>query len=175
MGIEKRILIIAGPNGAGKTVFATEFLPNEANCPTFINADMIAAGISPFRPHAASVGAGKLMLNMMREYVKRGESFAFETTLSGRGYVRAIPHWQELGYWVELFFLRLGTPEMAIERVKQRVSEGGHDVPEPVIRRRLHAGRQNFHTIYRDLVDDWAIYDNSTEDFVLLERRVSDE
>ena len=80
METARRILIIAGPNGAGKTVFATEFLPNEANCPTFINADLIAAGLSPFRPHLAAVGAGRLMLSMMRDYVRRGESFAFETS-----------------------------------------------------------------------------------------------
>lgn len=171
---EKRILIIAGPNGAGKTMFATEYLPNEANCPTFINADLIAAGLSPFRPHLAAVGAGRLMLNMMRDYVKRGESFAFETTLSGRGYARAIPRWQEQGYRVELFFLRLRTPEIAVARVKQRVLEGGHDVPEPVIRRRFHAGWHNFQTIYRDLVDDWEIYDNSADAFVLLGKRDSD-
>ena len=171
---EKRILIIAGPNGAGKTMFATEYLPNEANCPTFINADLIAAGLSPFRPHLAAVGAGRLMLNMMRDYVKRGESFAFETTLSGRGYARAIPRWQEQGYRVELFFLRLRTPEIAVARVKQRVLEGGHDVPETVIRRRFHAGWHNFQTIYRDLVDDWEIYDNSADAFVLLGKRDSD-
>ena len=98
METARRILIIAGPNGAGKTVFATEFLPNEANCPTFINADLIAAGLSPFRPHLAAVGAGRLMLSMMRDYVRRGESFAFETTLSGRGYVRSIRCWQEQGF-----------------------------------------------------------------------------
>ena len=171
---EKRILIIAGPNGAGKTTFATEYLPNEANCPTFINADLIAAGLSPFRPHLAAVGAGRLMLNMMRDYVKRGESFAFETTLSGRGYARSIPLWQEQGYRVELFFLRLRTPEIAVARVKQRVLEGGHDVPETVIRRRFHAGWHNFQTIYRDLVDDWEIYDNSADAFVLLGKRDSD-
>ena len=90
---EKRILIIAGPNGAGKTVFATEFLPNEADCPVFINADLIAAGMSPFRPHMAAVGAGRLMLELMHDYVRQGESFAFETTLSGRGYVRSIRYW----------------------------------------------------------------------------------
>lgn len=167
----KRILIIAGPNGAGKTVFATEFLPNEANCPTFINADLIAAGMSPFQPEEAAVGAGRLMLELMGEYVKRGESFAFETTLSGRGYVRSIRNWQEQGYRVELFFLRLRTPEMAIARVKQRVLEGGHDVPEPVIRRRFHAGWENFHTIYRNLVDDWEMYDHSGDSFVLIEKR----
>ena len=175
METAKRILIIAGPNGAGKTVFATEFLPNEANCPTFINADLIAAGLSPFRPDLAAVGAGRLMLSMMRDYVKRGESFAFETTLSGRGYVRSIRYWQEQGYQVELFFLRLRTPEMAIARVNQRVQEGGHDVPEPVIRRRFHAGWHNFRTIYRDLVDDWVVYDSSDNTPVPIWSRGSDE
>ena len=174
METAKRILIIAGPNGAGKTVFATEFLPNEANCPTFINADLIAAGMSPFQPHLAAVSAGRLMLKMMRDYINRGESFAFETTLSGRGYVRSIRYWQERGYHVELFFLRLRTVEMAIERVKQRVLEGGHDVPELVIRRRFQAGWQNFQNIYRDLVDDWEVYDHSGDSFVLIGKREGD-
>ena len=168
METSKRILIIAGPNGAGKTVFATEFLPNEANCPTFINADLIAAGLSPFRPEAAAVGAGRLMLKLMRDYVRQGESFAFETTLSGRGYVRSIRNWREQGYHVQLIFLRLRTPEMAIERVKQRVLEGGHDVPEDVIRRRFEAGWHNFRTIYSDLVDDWKLYENSSGTPLLL-------
>ncbi len=172
---EQRILIIAGPNGAGKTVFATEFLPNEADCPTFINADLIAAGLSPFRPDIAAVSAGRLMLKMMRDCVNRGESFAFETTLSGRGYVRSIRNWQAQGYRVQLIFLRLRTPEMAIERVRQRVLEGGHDVSEDVIRRRFEAGWHNFQTVYRDLVDDWRIYDNSTDTFVLLGQRESDD
>ncbi len=169
MTASKRILMIAGPNGAGKTVFATEFLPNEANCPTFINADLIAAGLSPFRPDLAGVRAGRLMLNMIHKYVRRGESFAFETTLSGRGYARLIPRWQEQDYWIKLFFLRLPTPEIAIARVRQRVLEGGHDVPEPVIRRRFHAGLRHFEIIYKALVDEWAVYDNSGDTPVLLE------
>ena len=164
----KRILIIAGPNGAGKTVFATDFLPNEANCPTFINADLIAAGLSPFRPDLAGIRAARLMLNMIHEYVEKEESFAFETTLSGRGYARRIPRWQQQGYRIKLFFLRLPTPEMAAARVRQRVAEGGHNVPEPVIYRRFHAGWSNFEFIYRDLVDEWALYDNSGETPVFL-------
>ena len=157
----RRILIVAGANGAGKTAFATEFLPNEADCPIFINADLIAAGLSPFRPDLTALRAGRLMLSMIRDYVRRGESFAFETTLSGRSYARLIPHWREQGYSVELFFLRLSRPEIAIARVNQRVAEGGHDVPEPVIRRRFHAGLRNFEHIYKSLVDKWAVYDNS--------------
>ena len=164
----KRILIIAGPNGAGKTVFATDFLPNEANCPTFINADLIAAGLSPFRPDSAGIRAARLMLSMIHEYVEKGESFAFETTLSGRGYARLIPRWQQQSYRIKLFFLRLPTPEMAAARVRQRVAEGGHDVPEPVIRRRFHAGWSNFEFIYQGLVDEWALYDNSGDSPVFL-------
>ena len=108
------------------------------------------------------------MLNMIYDYVSRGEDFAFETTLSGRGYARLIPRWQGQGYWIKLFFLRLPTPEMAIARVRQRVVEGGHDVPELVIRRRFHAGWRNFEAIYRDLVDEWTVYDNSGDIPVLL-------
>ena len=164
----RRILIVAGANGAGKTAFATEFLPNEADCPIFINADLIAAGLSPFRPDLTALRAGRLMLSMIRDYVRRGESFAFETTLSGRSYARLIPHWREQGYSVVLFFLRLSRPEIAIARVKQRVAEGGHDVPEPVIRRRFHAGLRNFEHIYKGLVDEWVVYDNSGNQPVLV-------
>ena len=169
MTSSRRILIVAGANGAGKTAFATEFLPNEADCPIFINADLIAAGLSPFRPDLTALRAGRLMLSMIHDYVRRGESFAFETTLSGRSYARLIPHWREQGYSVELFFLRLSRPEIAIARVKQRVAEGGHDVPEPVIRRRFHAGLRNFEHLYKGLVDRWAVYDNSGDEPVLLE------
>lgn len=161
---EKRIFIIAGPNGAGKTTFATEFLPNEADCPLFINADLIAAGLNPSDPHLVSFQAGRRMLEQIHEHVLRGESFAFETTLSGRNYARRIPRWRDQGYRVKLFFLQLPTPEMAVARVAQRVREGGHDVPEEVIRRRFDAGRRNFEQIYRDLVDGWILYDNSGDE-----------
>ena len=161
---EKRIFIIAGPNGAGKTTFATEFLPNEADCPLFINADLIAAGLNPPDPHLVSFQAGRRMLEQIHEHVLRGESFAFETTLSSRNYVRHILRWREQGYRVKLFFLQLPTPEMATARVAQRVREGGHDVPEEVIRRRFDAGRRNFEQVYRDLVDGWILYDNSGDE-----------
>ena len=158
MAPSKRILIIAGPNGAGKTTFATEFLLNEADCPTFVNADLIASGVNPFQPERSAVRAGRLMLDMIEEYVLDGESFAFEITLSGRGFARHIPHWREQGYWVKLYFLRLPSADMAVARVRSRVSQGGHDVPEEAIRRRFDAGWRNFNLIYKGLVDEWAVY-----------------
>lgn len=167
----RKILIIAGPNGAGKTTFAMEYLPNEANCPIFVNADLIAAGLSPFRPEAVKVRAGRLMLAEISEHARRGDNFAFETTLSGRGYARLIPRWRNRGYRVGLVFLQLPTPDMAIARVAQRVSTGGHDVPRPVIVRRYHKGWFNFETLYHGAVDEWAVYDNSGESPVLLDER----
>ena len=156
---DKRIIIIAGPNGAGKTTLARELLPNEANTPTFINADLIAAGLDPLQPERAAFRAGRMMLEMIDACVQGGESFAFETTLSGRSYARMIPRWQELGYWVTLIFLRVSSPEVTIERVRQRVIEGGHHVPKDVIRSRFHSGLENFQNLYRNLVNEAIIYD----------------
>ena len=158
----KRVFVIAGPNGAGKTTFATEFLPHEADCPIFVNADLIAAGLSPFRPSRVALEAGRLVLKQVDALARQGRSFAFETTLSGRGHARRIVRWREEGYRVKLFFLRLPTPEAAIARVAQRVTEA-------VIRRRFHAGWRNFEETYRSLVDGWAVYDNSHEVPILLE------
>ncbi len=167
----RKVLIIAGPNGAGKTTFATEFLPNEAHCPIFINADLIAAEMNPSRPDLVAVQAGRLMLKMIYDCAEKKEDFAFETTLSGRGFARMIPLWQKEGYLVKLFFLRLPTPEIAIARVRQRVLLGGHDVPEKTIRRRFYSGWRNFQLIYRDMVDDWVVYDSSGGKPVLIEQK----
>ncbi len=164
----KRIVIIAGPNGAGKTTFAREFLPNEANCPIFVNADLIAAGLSPFAPELAAFKAGRLMLEEIAAHAKRGESFAFETTLSGLTYAQMIPAWRSSGYAVELAFLSLPDVEMAIERVAIRVKQGGHNVPEDVIRRRFAHGIANFER-YKRLVDSWQLYDNSGIPAALIE------
>lgn len=161
---QKSILIIAGPNGAGKTTFATEFLLNEADCRTFVNADMIAQGLNPFEPERSAVAAGRLMLRLIDDYVRKGETFAFETTLSGRSYARMIPNWQAQGYWVRLCFLRLPTADMAVARVRNRVIEGGHNVDEEVVRRRFNAGLHNFRQLYQDIVNEWRLYD-ATEEF----------
>lgn len=168
----KKIIIIAGPNGAGKTTFAQEFLPNEAGCPVFINADLIAAGLAPFDQERAAFKAGRLMLEEIFDHVRRGSSFAFETTLSGRGYSRMIPAWKVADFQVKLFFLQLISPELAIARVQQRVESGGHNVPESVIRRRFASGLRNLDSLYKPIVDEWAVYDNSGSTPELVEEGV---
>jgi predicted ABC-type ATPase len=165
----KRIIIIAGPNGAGKTTFARAFLPGEAQCRRFINADLIAAGLSPFAPDAQAIKAGRLMLKEMAACVARDESFAFETTLSGMAYLRHIERWRARGYHVGLHFLGLPRVDMAIARVAERVRQGGHDIAEQVIRRRFASGRRNFDKHYRAAVDAWALYDNSDIEPALIE------
>ncbi|MDH4099844.1 MAG: zeta toxin family protein [Nitrospirota bacterium] len=166
---ENKIIIIAGPNGAGKTTFAREFLPNEAGCPDFVNADLIAAGLSPFKPETAAVRAGRLMLDEIKGRVRQRKSFAFETTLSGRSYAQRITQWQAIGYHVKLIYLTLPNAEMAVVRVAARVAQGGHDVPEDIIRRRFSAGLRNFDKIFKNLVDAWILYDNSGSTPVLLD------
>lgn len=153
--------MIAGPNGAGKTTFALEYLPREANCPDFINVDLIAAELSPSEPERAAIRAGRVMVTEIRRRVQAGKSFAFETTLSGLGYARLIPKWQDAGYNVKLIFLSLPTPDLAIIRVAARVAQGGHNVADAIVRRRFASGLRNFKAIYSDLVDQWEWYDNS--------------
>lgn len=165
----KKIIIIAGPNGAGKTTFARSFLPMEAGVPRFINADAIAAGLAAFAPETAALRAGRLMLEEIDLCAARGESFAFETTLSGLTYLRHIAAWRSQGYQVSLMFLSLPNAETAIERVASRVRQGGHHVPADVIRRRFAAGLKNFQLHYKGAVDDWVLYDNTDPEPVALE------
>ena len=133
VGARKRVLILAGPNGAGKTTFAREFLPDEAHCPTFVNADLIAAGLSPFNPEAAAMRAGRLMLELIDEHIARGDSFAIETTLADKAYARHIRNWQATGYHVTLLFLALPSAEAALQRVRERIAQVGHSIPEVVV------------------------------------------
>ena len=167
---DRKIVIIAGPNGAGKTTFAREFLPNEGGCPIFVNADLIAAGISPFLPQKAALHAGRLMIEEIKKHALQGESFAFETTLSGKTYAQMIPEWQQMGYRVKLVFLYLPDVEIAIERVKYRVKQGGHNIPEKIIRRRYEKGWHNFEAFYKHLVDAWVLFDNSNITPILLDK-----
>ena len=158
---QPKIIILAGPNGAGKTTFARAFLPAEAELPRFINADLIAAGLEPFAPESAAVRAARLMLQEIDHRVQRKQSFALETTLSGLAYLRHVEQWRALGYRVSLYFLQLPSAETAVARVAERVRQGGHNIPTPVIHRRFAAGVRNFQNHFRDAVDDWAHYTNA--------------
>lgn len=153
--------ILAGPNGAGKTTFANEFLPIEAECLNFINADLIAQGLSPFQPSKMAIEAGRLMIKQINDCAKKNESFAFEATLSGKGYCKKIKEWKNQGYEIIIYFLKLPSVEFAIERVKLRVAKGGHNVPEKDIRRRFERSWDNFNTLYKPLADSWVIFDTS--------------
>jgi predicted ABC-type ATPase len=167
--MKPKVIIIAGPNGAGKTTFAREFLPQEADCPVFVNADLIAAGLSPFAPERAAIQAARLTLEAIAQHVARRENFAFETTLSGRAYARQIAQWRAMGYQVELFFLSLPSADMAVQRVAERVRQGGHNIPEATIRRRFEAGRRLLTEVYQPLVHQWVLYDNAGDEPVLLD------
>jgi len=154
----KKVIIIAGPNGAGKTTFARNFLPKEAQTYQFINADLIAAGLSPFNPDLAAFKAGRIMLSEIEAVSLSGHNFAFETTLSGVHYLTQIKRWQNLGYTVKLWFIKLSTSELAIERVKSRVKQGGHDIPHATILRRFTSGLKNLEK-FKLIVDSWVIFD----------------
>lgn len=163
-------VLIAGPNGAGKTTFAREYLPHGLGGARFLNADLIAAGLSPFDPDRAALRAGRLLLALVDEAVAQRESFTVETTLSGRGYARAVPQWQAAGYSVTLIFLSLPDADTAVARVAERVRQGGHDIPTPTIHRRFEAGLRNFETVFKALVDEWLLVDNSGSSPVLIDR-----
>ena len=167
----KSVYIIAGPNGSGKTTFAKLFLPDYVNCPNFVNADLIAQGLSPFEPRAAAIKAGKLVLQQIYEYAERGVDFAFETTLSGKSYVSLLAELRLKGYATHLFFLWLPSAELAIARIKERVQEGGHNVPAEDVRRRFARGINNFFSLYEPLVDSWMLFDNSKAKPVLIAKR----
>lgn len=157
------VYIVAGPNGAGKTTFAIEFLPNYVKCLEFINADLIAEGISPFSPEHAAIRAGRLMLEQIHLLADSSSDFGFETTLAGKGYVRLLKDLRERGFRIHLFFLWVRSIDIALKRIAGRVAQGGHNVPEKVVRRRFYRGLSNFFQIYRPLMDFWEFFDNSTD------------
>jgi predicted ABC-type ATPase len=165
-----RCIVIAGPNGAGKTTFARVHLPKAARVMQFVNADLIASGLSPLEPRLAAVAAARLMLGEMRRLAAARASFAFESTLSGLIYVRHLRAWKAAGYRIEIVYLRLPSPKIALQRVRARVRQGGHDVPRGDVIRRFVRGWNNFEHVYRDIADAWAVYDNSGTVPRLLER-----
>lgn len=165
-----RCIVIAGPNGAGKTTFAREFLPREGRILHFVNADLIAGGLSPLRPELASRRAGRLVLTELNRLAKARRDFAFESTFSGRTYLRLLNRWKTSGYRIEMIFLLLPSAQLALQRIAARVRQGGHDVPRTDVLRRFDRSWKNFRTLYRPLAHTWAVYDNSGEAPRLLEK-----
>lgn len=159
--MDKRLYIIAGCNGAGKTTASYTVLPEILNCREFVNADEIAHGLSPFNPGNVAIEAGRLMLQRIEELLEKDETFAIETTLATKSYVNLVNRAHAKGYLVTLLFFWLRSPELAIQRVAERVSKGGHDIPEDIIRRRYVSGIKNLFNLYATEVDYWAVFDNS--------------
>lgn len=159
--IRPRCLIVAGPNGAGKTTFAREYLPNDVRVLNFVNADLIAGGLSPLKPELAAIAAGRLVLKEIARLVEERADFAFESTLSGLGYVSRLRDMRQRGYHIEIIYLKIVSSRLAVDRIRSRVRQGGHNVPAADVRRRFARSWQNFENHYRPLADAWAIYDNS--------------
>jgi predicted ABC-type ATPase len=163
-------VVIAGPNGAGKTTFAREFLPRYVGLIHFVNADLIAGGLSPLRPELAALAAGRLFLRELDRLSKARLNFAFESTLSGLVYVGRLKRWKAAGYRIEIVYLCLRSPRLALRRIAARVRQGGHNVPQADVLRRFDRSWRNFQESYRLLADAWSVYDNSGSNPRLVER-----
>jgi len=158
----KKLYIISGCNGAGKTTASVTILLEIFECKEFVNADEIAKGLSPFNPESVAIQAGKLMLERINYLLTQNDSFAIETTLSTKSYQNLVLQAHKKGFYVQLLYFWLPSPEFATARVAQRVKEGGHNIPKDVIYRRYYAGIKNLFDIYMPIVDYWVIYDNIT-------------
>jgi predicted ABC-type ATPase len=169
MPAHPRCIVIAGPNGAGKTTFAREFLPKDAGIIHFVNADLIAGGLSPFNPQLAALAAGRVFLAELDRLALARASFAFETTLSGLGHLSRLQRLKAAGYRIEIVFLKLESPMLALRRVAARVRQGGHTVPRADVLRRFRRGWVNFIHSYRLAADAWTVYNNSGDAPILIE------
>ena len=167
----RNVYIIAGPNGSGKTTFAREFLPTYAHCPNFVNADLIAQGLSPFSPRAAAIRSGRLVLEEIHGFARKEADFGFETTLSGKSYVNLLKALKRQGYKLHLFFLWVPGPELAVARIKERVAEGGHNVPIQDVKRRFNRSISNFFRLYEPLLDSWMFFNNAGSVPILIAKR----
>jgi predicted ABC-type ATPase len=168
--LHPKCIIIAGPNGAGKTTFAREFLSKEVGVVHFVNPDLIASGLSPLRPELAALAAGRLFLRQLDQLARGKSDFAFESTLSGLTYLNRLKRWKRAGYRIEIIYLRIPSPRLAVRRIAARVKQGGHDVPRADVIRRFTRSWNNFAKHYRLLANAWSVYDNSTAVPRLLEQ-----
>ena len=159
--MSKNLYIISGCNGAGKTTASYTVLPEILDCREFVNADEIARGLSPFNPESVSIEAGRLMLQRIEDLLAKDKTFSIETTLATKSYINLVRRAQAKGYTVRLLFFWLNSPELALLRIAERVAKGGHNIPEPVVRRRYVAGIRNLIRLFMNKVDYWVIYDNS--------------
>jgi len=171
----RNVYIIAGPNGSGKTIFALKFLPDYVRCPNFVNADLIAQGLSPFSPGAAAIKAGKLVLEQIHRFANKGVDFAFETTLSGKLYVNLFKSLKAKGYKIHLFFLWIPDADLAISRIKIRVAGGGHDVPVQDVLRRFDRSVRNFFNLYQPFIDSWMLFNNAGTIPILIAEKKNDK
>ena len=159
--MNKNLYIISGCNGAGKTTASYTVLPEVLDCKEFVNADEIARGLSPFNPESVAIEAGRLMLQRIEDLLAKDETFSIETTLATKSYISLVRRAQAKGYTVRLLFFWLNSPELALQRISERVAKGGHNIPEPIVRRRYIAGISNLFRLFMSEVDSWEIYDNS--------------
>lgn len=157
------VVVIAGPNGAGKSTLAPHLLRDKLHIYEYVNADTIAQGLSAFASESAAIEAGRIMLRRIDELAKQKKDFSFETTLASRTYSKRLTKFQTIGFYVHLVFLWLNSPELAVERVAERVRAGGHNISEETIRRRYDRGLNNFFELYQPIVDSWQVYDVSEE------------
>ncbi|QNF33199.1 zeta toxin family protein [Adhaeribacter swui] len=169
------LYIISGCNGAGKTTASFTVLPEMLDCREFVNADEIARGLSPFQPEKVAVEAGRIMLHRIGELLKKQEDFAIETTLATRSYVQTIKKAKEKDYSIALVYFWLNSPELAIARVKRRVSEGGHNIPEEIIRRRYKKGIQNLFKLFIPICNYWILIDNSQNPYKIVAEGQEDQ
>ncbi len=161
MNSSPQIIILAGPNGAGKSTLAPYLLRDRLGLMEFVNADVIASGLSAFDPEHAAMDAGRVMLHRLRELAAQKKNFAFETTLATRTYAKWLRQLKQEGYRINLIFVALDSADLAVQRVKARVAAGGHNIPEETIRRRYEKGVHNFFHLYQELAETWVVYHNS--------------
>jgi predicted ABC-type ATPase len=173
--MQNRIFMIAGPNGAGKTTTALALQPDLLRIYECINADEIARGLAPLHPQSVAITAGKLMVQRLRDLLNAKKNFAFETTAAGTNYVKYLQNARQIGYEINLMYLWLSSPDLAVKRVEHRVTEGGHHVPEEVVRRRFKAGLKNIIHHYLPLAHTALILDNSAEQQRIIARKSIDD